>query len=204
MSGLGHSGVLGDQAVDLARRKFLAGDRLDMQKLATELGVDRSTLFRWVGNRDQLLATIVWSLAEPTHRAAVAATTRTGAARIADATGTFGQALIDAPFFRTFLRREPERALRLLTTKDSPVQHEMVSAIARLVQQELDRGHLIHPMSAPDLAYLIARIGESFFYADLITGAEPDAAKAAIAVAALLGDPSYTPKGISHDRARAM
>ncbi|MFE3059785.1 QsdR family transcriptional regulator [Nocardia sp. NPDC059239] len=196
MSGLGHNRALGNQAVALARRKFLDGDRLDMQKLAAELGVDRSTLFRWVGNRDQLLATILWSLAEPTHRAAVAATTRTGVARIADVTRMFGQALINAPFFRTFLRREPERALRLLTTKDSPVQHEIVNAIERMVQQELDRGHLIHPMSAHDLAYLIARIGESFIYADLITGDDPDAAKAAIAVAALLGDPTYTPKGI--------
>ncbi|MFI1917809.1 QsdR family transcriptional regulator [Nocardia sp. NPDC020380] len=197
MSSPGRTSVLGNQALDLARRKFLAGDRLDMQKLAAELGVDRSTLFRWVGNRDQLLATILSALAEPTRQAALAATTRTGAARIADVTGTFAQALIDAPYFRTFLRREPERALRLLTTKDSSVQHEIVAAIERLVQQELDRGHLIHPMSAHDLAYLIVRIGESFIYADLITGEDPDATKAALAVAALLGDPAYTPKGTS-------
>ncbi|WP_067833853.1 QsdR family transcriptional regulator [Nocardia lijiangensis] len=197
MSGPGHSSPGGGQAIEVARRKFLVGDRLDMQKLAAELGVDRSTLFRWVGNRDRLLATVLWSLAEPTYRAAVASTTRNGAARIADATGAFGQALIDAPYFRTFLRREPERALRLLTTKESPVQHEIVGAAERVVQQELDRGHLIHPMSARDLAYLIARIAESFIYADLITGDDPDAAKAAIAVAALLGDATYVPKGIS-------
>ncbi|MGW6425194.1 QsdR family transcriptional regulator [Nocardia sp. NPDC055053] len=195
MSGTGHSKAQADQAVSVARRKFLEGDRLDMQKLATELGVDRTTLFRWVGNRDHLLATVLWSLAEPTHRAAVAATTRSGAARIADATHTFGQALIDAPYFRAFLRREPERALRLLTTKESPVLTEIVGAVERVVQQELDRGHLIHPMAAHDLAYLIARITESFIYADLITGDDPDAGKAAIAVAALLGDPTYTPKG---------
>ncbi|MFD6454401.1 QsdR family transcriptional regulator [Nocardia sp. NPDC060220] len=195
MSGPGHSKVSAEQAIAVARRKFLEGDRLDMQKLAAELGVDRTTLFRWVGNRDHLLATVLWSLAEPTHRAAVAATTRTGAARIADATGTFGQALIDAPYFRRFLRSEPERALRLLTTKESPVLNEIVDAVERVVQQELDRGHLIHPMSAHDLAYLIARITESFIYADLITGEDPDATKAAIAVAALLGDPTYIPKG---------
>ncbi|MGV0811008.1 QsdR family transcriptional regulator [Mycolicibacterium boenickei] len=193
----GHSGAGCDQAVDAARRRFLAGDRIDMQKLAAELGVDRSTLFRWVGNQDQLMATVLWSLAEPTYRAALATTTREGAARIADATGTFAQALIDAPYFRTFLRREPQRALRVLTTKASPVQNEIVGAAERLVQQELDRGNLVHPMSAHDLAYLIARITESFVYADIITGEQPDAAKAAIAVAALLGDATYKPKGIS-------
>ncbi|MGI5220124.1 QsdR family transcriptional regulator [Nocardia sp. CA-290969] len=192
-----HSGSGSDLAIDSARRNFLAGNRLDMQKLAAELGVDRSTLFRWVGKRDELLATVLWSLAEPTYRNAIAATTRTGAARIADATGTFAQALIDAPYFRTFLRREPERALRLLTTQASPVQRETVGATERLVQQEIDRGNLIHPMSAHDLAYLITRICESFVYADIVTGETPDAAKAAIAVAALLGDATYVPKGIS-------
>ncbi|WP_329389668.1 QsdR family transcriptional regulator [Streptomyces sp. NBC_01351] len=34
--------------------------------------------------------------------------------------------------------------------------------------------------------YVITRIGESFVYADLITGDEPDATKPAAAVAALL------------------
>ncbi|MGV0806462.1 QsdR family transcriptional regulator [Mycolicibacterium setense] len=197
MSVPGHSGAGRDQAIEVARRRFLAGERIDMQKLAAELGVDRSTLFRWVGNQDQLLATVLWSLAEPTYRAAVGATKRRGAARIADSTGIFAQALIDAPYFRTFLRREPQRALRVLTTKASPVQHEMIAAAERLVQQESDRGNLIHPMSAHDLAYLIARITESFVYADIITGERPDAAKAAIAVAALLGDATYKPKGIS-------
>ncbi|MHA4852611.1 QsdR family transcriptional regulator [Rhodococcus sp. MSC1_016] len=191
-----HSSAGYEQAVDAARRKFLAGDRLDMQKLAAELGVNPSTLFRWVGNRDQLLATVLWSLAEPTYRAAMAATTRSGAARIADAAAMFDQALIDAPYFRAFLRREPEHALRLLTTKASPVQQEIVAATERLVQQEMDRGNLVHPMSAHDLAYLIARISEAFVYADIITGESPDAAKAAVAVAALLGDATYVPKGL--------
>ncbi|NED58050.1 hypothetical protein G3I24_45065, partial [Micromonospora aurantiaca] len=38
------------RAIGLARAKFMAGERLDMQGLAGELGIDRTTLFRWVGN----------------------------------------------------------------------------------------------------------------------------------------------------------
>lgn len=186
-----------DLAIATARRHFFAGDKIDLQKLAAELGVDRSTLFRWVGNREQLLATVMWSLAEPTFTAALEQTTAVGAARIADTTGGFSQALIVAPYFRSFLQREPERALRVLTTKASTLQSGLVRAVEKLVQQEMDRGNLAHRMSAHDLAYLITRVAESFIYADLITGEQPDATKAAIAIAALLGDADFTPMDYS-------
>src|SRR4051794_38322340 len=51
-------------ALRLARRRFLAPERLDMSALADELGVNRVTLYRWVGSRDQLLVETVWTLAE--------------------------------------------------------------------------------------------------------------------------------------------
>lgn len=38
-----------------ARAAFIAGTKIDMGGLAAELGVDRTSLFRWVGNRDALL-----------------------------------------------------------------------------------------------------------------------------------------------------
>ncbi|MFC7655854.1 hypothetical protein ACFQV8_04290 [Pseudonocardia benzenivorans] len=55
-------------AVRLARRAFVAGERIDLNRLSAELGVDRTTLFRWVGNRDQLIGTVLISLADPTLR----------------------------------------------------------------------------------------------------------------------------------------
>ena len=53
-------------AFRLARRSFLAGDRVDMQALARALSIDRATLYRWVGSREQLLSEILWSLVDPT------------------------------------------------------------------------------------------------------------------------------------------
>src|SRR4029079_9873954 len=47
-----------------ARRRFLDGQRLDMAELATDLGIARATLYRWVGDREHLLGEILWSLAE--------------------------------------------------------------------------------------------------------------------------------------------
>jgi len=43
-------------------RLFVAGQRIEHGDLATPSGVGRSTLHRWVGSRDDLLAEIVWSL----------------------------------------------------------------------------------------------------------------------------------------------
>ena len=37
-----------------------------MSALAEELGVNRVTLYRWVGSRNQLLVEVIWSLAERT------------------------------------------------------------------------------------------------------------------------------------------
>ncbi len=173
-------------AFRLARRMFIADQRLDMQQLAADLGVDRTTLFRWVGNRDQLLAEVLSSLGERTLTDAIARSTGAGPQRIADVLGIFVQALIDAPYFRAYLRRETERALRLLTTKASVVQARMVDVVERLLHEEQGRGNLPHPLPLPDLAYLIMRISESFIYTDLITGDPPDADKARTAIAALL------------------
>src|ERR1700759_3697415 len=53
-----------DDALRAGRRKFLAPERLDMSALAEELGVNRVTLYRWVGSRAKLLVEAVWALAE--------------------------------------------------------------------------------------------------------------------------------------------
>src|SRR2546430_16876730 len=50
----------------LARKKFLAAERIDMSGLAEEVGVNRVTLYRWVGSRDQLLVEVLWSLTSRT------------------------------------------------------------------------------------------------------------------------------------------
>jgi AcrR family transcriptional regulator len=174
-------------AFRVARGWFLAGQRIEMQELAAELGVNRTTLFRWVGGRDELLAEIIWSLTEPTLTRVIEESRGHGGRRIAIAAGQIATLIDRAAFFREFLRREPERALRILTTRASTVQARVVSAIEALLRHEITEGRLQPPLPAPELAYLIVRIIESFLYADIITGEQLDVAKAEQAIAALLG-----------------
>ncbi len=167
------------RAFRTARHTFIAGSRIDMQALATSLGVDRTSLFRWVGNRDQLLSEVLWSLAVPTLDAAGRDAARSGAGRIVDVLDHFTADLIEAPYFRVFLTREPARALRLLTTTDSDVQRRFVAVITALVAAEQQSGALDPaPLSAGELARLLVRISESFTYADLISGDRPDPERA--------------------------
>jgi AcrR family transcriptional regulator len=174
-------------AFRVARRWFMAGRRIEMQELAAELGVNRATLFRWVGGRDELLGEILWSLAEPALAAGVEASGGDGAQRITDGIGRFAAMVDQADYLREFVRREPERALRILTTRAGTLQARLVGAVDTLLNDEVTRGNLRSPLPLRDLAYLIVRIVESFLYAEFITGEQPDIAMAELAVGALLG-----------------
>jgi AcrR family transcriptional regulator len=167
------------RAFVLARETFIEGARIDMGRLATKLGVDRTSLFRWVGNRDALLSEVLWSLAVPTLEQAEAATRGTeGAERVVGVLTHFVRDLITATYFRGFLQREPARALRLLTTKESEIQRRYVAVVETLLREELGEQPFGRPVSAHDLAYLLVRISESFSYADLINGDRPSAERA--------------------------
>lgn len=173
-------------AFKVARRWFIESRKLDMQELALELGISRATLFRWVGNRDVLMAEILWSMAERVFNDVASTTQETGARRIAAIVGETVRIVTGAPFYRDYVRREPERALRLLTTNASPVQQRAVVYFEKLLREEVEREALRAPLPLYDLAYVIIRISQGFMYTDMITGDPPDADKAELAVLALL------------------
>ncbi|MCU1528119.1 MAG: hypothetical protein JWP75_1882 [Frondihabitans sp.] len=178
------------RAFVLARRTFLAGERVDMNVLAASLGVDRTSLFRWLGNRDALLSEVLWSLAEPTLTRHERATEGlTGATRVTKVLGDFVTDLIEAPYFQGFLKKEPARALRVLTTKESQVQQRYLRAVESMLQRETDAGRMHFALTVHDLAYLLVRISESFTYADLITGERPSAERARAAFEYVLREP---------------
>nr|WP_228536481.1 QsdR family transcriptional regulator [Nocardia sp. XZ_19_231] len=159
-----------------------------MKELAVALGVNRATLFRWVGGRDELLAEVIWSVAEPTLRRAAAAAPGHGAYRIATILGDFAQATNTSHAFRQFLLREPERSLRLLTTRAGTVQHRIVAIVEDILAEEISADALDPLLPVPELALLLVRITETFIYTDVISGEEPDAARVVRASLVLLGE----------------
>jgi AcrR family transcriptional regulator len=180
-----------------ARRTFQTGDRVDMQALARALAVDRATLYRWVGSRDQLLAEILWSLIDPTiarlreahcHPGPPIASGPAGPGQspaAAVVTGTV-RAVIANSGMQRFLDREGDLALRLLTTKASDFETRLIRLIGDLVREETAAGRLNPSVPLDDLPYVLVRIMESYVYLGLITGEHPDPDRAARVINALL------------------
>jgi AcrR family transcriptional regulator len=165
-------------ALRLAARRFLAPERLDMSALADELGVNRVTLYRWVGSRDQLLVEVIWSLARQTLDDADAQVRATGAERIVGVVCGFLDGVLANPGMQRWLAEEGEHAMRLLTRHETDFQPRLIAAIEELLREEARAGRLDLPVDLRELAYVIVRLVESYTYLDLITGEPPDAARA--------------------------
>lgn len=174
-------------AFQLARKKWLAGERIDIGALAKELGVGRATMFRWVGSRELLLGEIIWSVQLPFTQRARAELKTKGAAYIADMCERTMRATLSYPPLRRFIESDPEFALRVLTSKSSTVQSRNVELVRSALEKQVALGYLDPPLPVDTLAYVIVRIGEAFVYADVISGREPAIDQAAAAILVMLG-----------------
>ncbi|MCK7592748.1 QsdR family transcriptional regulator [Pseudomarimonas salicorniae] len=173
-------------ALRLARKRWLDGERLDIGQLAQELGVARATLFRWVGSRDLLLAEVLWSMCAPTLQRAADSTRGEGVARIAMVCETAVRQMMDFEPLRRFIAQDADLALRLLTSKASPVQARTIAAVRDLLESERRRGSWTPPLAIDTLAYLMVRLGESFLYANVLSGQQVDVGDTGLAVQLLL------------------
>ena len=180
-------------ALRLARRKWLAEQRIDMGALAAELGTSRATLYNWVGSRERLLGEVLWTLAEPTMRRAQAEASGEGPAYVGEVAERFVRSIAESPETRRFIEQDPEFALRILTSKTSPLQRRLIEMNRELLEQQVAAGALVPPLDLDTLAYLMARIAESFLYTNVITGDEPDPVKAGQAIRVLLSAPAVAP-----------
>jgi AcrR family transcriptional regulator len=163
-------------AFKLARRTFLSGERLDMTMLARELGINRVTLYRWVGARERLLAEVIWSLWQRTFEIESDRAEGVGGERVARTVASAVEAVITHPGWRRQLAEEGELIMRLLTRGDAGIQPRIIGAFRDLLDEEVNGGHLDLPADLDELAYALVRITESYVYRELITGDPPDAA----------------------------
>jgi hypothetical protein len=173
-------------ALRVARRQWLAGERLDMGALAQTLAISRATLYTWVGSRERLIGEILWSFAEQGLRQARAEARGTGAAYIVEVFRRFIHLNAGFTPLRRFVEQDPELALRVLTSKNSPVQARMIAASRELLEAEVARGTLKPALGLDTLAYTLIRVAESFLYRDVIAGTDPDVDRAVEVVRVLL------------------
>jgi AcrR family transcriptional regulator len=184
------------EAFALARRTFQAGQRLDMRALAAELGVNRATLYRWVGSRELLLCEVIWSLTRRTLERGLDRARETadessgGGSRLAVLLTGFVRDTLVHPGMRRFLEEEGEFALRLLTLASGGFQQRLIALVHDLIAEDTGAGRLSSPVPVGDLAYTVVRVVESYVYLKVITGEEPDSDRAGRVLHALLPAPA--------------
>jgi AcrR family transcriptional regulator len=162
----------------LGRRRFQAGERLDMSAVADLLGVNRVTLYRWFGSRDRFVVEVVWSLARQALDVVESDVTGRGPGRILALVGGFLDLVIANTGMQRWLADDGEHAMRLLTRHDTNFQPRLIAAFEAVLREETEHGHLDLPVDLHELAYVIVRLIESYTYLDLITGEQPDARRA--------------------------
>jgi AcrR family transcriptional regulator len=172
----------------LARRRFLKGQRLDMQAMGAELGVSRTTVYRWAGNHDQLLGEVWSRLAWETFQAAEHGVRHHGRARVLQVYANFLRLLATSEPLRIALRRDPHQFLRLVT-RPGPVNRTTTAMCEELLRRELERGALELQADVSALASAMVRIGEAALYADLLAGVDPDVERSVEILGLLLAPP---------------
>jgi AcrR family transcriptional regulator len=181
-------------ALDAARRMWQSDHRIDMGALAAELGISRATLYNWVGGRDRLTAEVLWSIAEATIAQAREKARGTGPEYVSDVIDRYMTALAGYEPMRRFISRDPEHALLVLTSNHTPFQRRLIDTFSALIAEQVESAGYEPPLDVETLAYLLVRIGESFIFNDVITGAEPDLSKAGQASRVLLHAPPLREK----------
>jgi len=105
-----------DDVLSAALRRYLHGRRIDVRAIAGELGLGRTTIYRWFGSREGLIGDVLVLAGAPLFDEAWAAARGRGAVRLLDAFEHVNRGLVEAPALRQFLEQERDAALRIITS----------------------------------------------------------------------------------------
>ena len=165
-----------DDALALVRRALLKGGRIDMQRFAQQLGVNRVTLYRWVGTRDQVVVEVLWDLTDGLVRRWWRDLAGLPGPRVPQVLENWTRDTVATPGMRQFLHGESEWAMRLLTLRAGGFQPRLVDLVRELIAADLADGRVHSPLPLDELAYTVVRVCESYIYLPSITGDEVDPA----------------------------
>jgi AcrR family transcriptional regulator len=176
-----------DDVLRAAMRQYLGGERVDVQAIAAQLGLGRTTVYRWFGSREQLIGEVLVRAALPLLETAHGKARGRGGPMLLETFDRFNRRLAESSSLRRFVEQERETALRIMTGGDGPVQPRIVAAIEELIRNEARDGHFESPVEPSTLAYAIVRLAEAFLFNDVAAGIRGDVDRLREVEAALLG-----------------
>jgi len=173
----------------LARTWFFDARRIELQKLAQELGVSRATVYRWAGSAEQLVGEVLASLVTETLDQLAQQASSDGPRRMLNVLNRGMQIAHAFKPLRKFMEKDPQLALRVVASREGPVQARTIEKITELLNEDIKAGHIKLPVEPAVMAYALTRMVESFLYADLITGAPADLEQASAILELMLRPP---------------
>ena len=166
--------------------RYLHGRRIDVRAIAAELGLGRTTIYRWFGSREGLVGETVWRAAEPLFDQGRAEAEGAGGDALLDTFDRINRGLEAAPALRSFLELERD-GLRILTSSSGIVHRRAVAKIQGFVEDEARAGTYRVPVDPATLGYAIVRLAEAFLFNDETAALRGDVERLREIEAALLG-----------------
>lgn len=170
----------------IAKRKWCEGKRVSIGDLASEVGVSRGTLYRWVGSKDLLMDEVFWSITEPAFEQAVKDTPGHGIEHVVGVHRQFMKSILSFPSTQRFIKDEPSYALRLMTNPSSGVSKRVIRAAANHLREQEKQGYLSLHSSPEKLAEIFVLANQGILYSDVISGRSPAIEKACELIRLLL------------------
>lgn len=174
-----------DEVLDAALYRYLRGQRIDVQAIAAELGLGRTTIYRWFGSREGLIGEVVFRAAEPLIEAARTGAGGRGGTALLDTFDRLNRSFAEASALRQFVEQEREVALRIITSSAGKFQPRIVARITALIEDEVRAGAYDPPVDPATLGYAIVRLAEAFLFND--AGMRSDVDRLREVEAAILG-----------------
>jgi AcrR family transcriptional regulator len=176
-----------DEVLAAATYRYLRGRRVDVHEIATELGLGRTTIYRWFGSRDALIGEVIWRAAQPLLVEARRASGAGGGEALLETFDRFNRALAESPALRRFVEQEREAAVRVIVSGRGTVQPRIVAMVTELIAAEVSAGRYRPPVEPAALGYAIVRLAEAFLFNDAAAGLRGDVDRLRQVQAALLG-----------------
>ena len=176
-----------EEVVQAALYRYLRCRRVDLQAVAAEVGVGRTTIYRWFGSRDRLLGEILARAVDPLVDESRAGARGRGGPALLDTFDRLNRGLAESPALRRFLEDERDTALRVITSDAGVLQPHMVARMTALIEAEVRAGRYRPPVDCETLGYAIVKLAEAFLFSDAVAGIRGDVDRLREVEAALLG-----------------
>jgi AcrR family transcriptional regulator len=155
-----------DDVLAAALHRYLRGRRVDVQAIAAELGLGRTTIYRWFGSREGLIGEAIFRAAEPLIDEARAGARGVGGPALLDTFDRLNRSFAAAPALRAFVEQERDAALRIITSSEGIVHPRIVARIVGLIEDEVRAGNYESRVDPATLGYAIVRLAEGFLFND--------------------------------------